>query len=274
MASFYGEIKELEESGLFFTDTHAHVHFKDFEGIEFVGASKKNAVRRIITVGISLQDSINAMEYAKNRNGFYSSAGVHPHDAKDFKNRDIDKFESLLDNDKVVAVGEIGLDFFRNISEKSLQEKVFLTFLDMASYKNKPIIIHNREASEDIIKNVDKIYKNSNPPKGIIHCFNGDKNLLKWALDKGFFISFAGPVTYKKNNELRDTLNYVPLDRILIETDCPYLTPEPFRGKLNDPSYVVYTAYTLSKFLKTKMQKLAEQLEKNLLTLFGKMEVF
>lgn len=214
------------------------------------------------------------MEYAKNINGFYSSIGVHPHDAKNFKNSDIDKFESLLDNEKIVAVGEIGLDFFRNISEKSLQEKVFLTFLDMACYKEKPIIIHNREASEDIIKNVDKIYKNSNTLKGIIHCFNGDKNLLKWALDKGFFISFAGPVTYKKNNQLRDTLNYVPLDRIFIETDCPYLTPEPFRGKVNEPSYVVYTAYTLSKFLKIKMQKLAEQLEKNLLKLFGKMEVF
>ena len=235
---------------------------------------RKNAVRRVITVGIDLQDSVNAVEYAEGRVGFYASVGVHPHDAKDFKNSELDKFESLLDNKKVIAVGEIGLDFFRNISEKSLQEKVFLVFLDMASYKKKPIIIHNREASEDIVKNVDKIYKDSGAPNGIIHCFNGDKSLLKWALDKGFFISFAGPVTYKKSIDLRDTLNYVPLDRIFIETDCPYLTPEPYRGKLNDPSYVVYTAYTLSKCLNIEMQQLAKQLEINLCTLFGRLEAF
>lgn len=274
MTAFYDEIESLKSDGLFFTDTHAHVHFRDFKDDSFLDSCRKNGVRRVIAVGIDLKDSKNALEYVRDKKGFYCSVGVHPHDSKDFKTSDIEKFETLLDNEKVVAVGEVGLDFYRNISEKPVQENVFLTFLDMASYKKKPLIIHNRDASGDLMKTVDKVYKHSHSSIGIIHCFNGDKGLLKWALDKGFFISFAGPLTYKKSDELRDAVNFTPVDRIFVETDCPYLTPEPFRGRLNDPSYVVYTAYTLTKLLNISIQRLAEQLEKNLFTLFGGMEAF
>jgi len=178
------------------------------------------------------------------------------------------EFTTFVNDKKMVAIGEIGLDFFRNFSPVDLQVKVFEKMLEFARLYKKPIVIHNRDASIKVAEVIDGILE-ADEKIGIIHCFNGDKKFLKWALDKGFYISYAGTVTFKKENDLRDTLSYVPMDRIFIETDCPYLTPSPKRGKINEPAYVAFTGYTVAKAKKVSVVQLMEQLEKNFTSLFG-----
>jgi TatD DNase family protein len=271
--NFLSEINRLKEHGLFFTDTHAHVHFDDLKNGHFLEDCITNSVKRIITIGIDLKDSKSALNFALKHKGIYAACGVHPHDSENFSVAQIEDFENLLKNEKVIAVGEIGLDYFRNLSPKDKQISTLLTFTDIALYHKKPIVIHNRDASKDIINILHNIIKD-NFYGGIIHCFSGDKTLLKWALDRGFYISYAGPLTYSKADDLRDTVKYVPIDRVFIETDCPYLTPIPFRGVKNDPSFVIYTAYTLSKLTNTKIDILAEKLENNFKQLFGSLDNF
>jgi len=268
---FINEVEKLKETGLFFTDTHAHVHFDTFKEMDFVQKCIKNSVRRVVTVGIDLEDSKSAISLANKINGVYATCGVHPHDAEKFSLQTLSQFEELIEDKNVIAVGEIGLDYFRNYSDRKIQKDVFLTFLDIALFHKKPIIIHNRDATDDLIDILDSSLKNEFYG-GIIHCFSGDKKLLRFALNKGFYISYAGTLTYNKAEELRDTVNFVPVDRLLIETDAPFLTPMPFRGKVNDPSYVIYTAYTLSKLKKIELTHLLEKLEKNFINLFGNLK--
>lgn len=268
---FINEIEELKEAGLFFTDTHAHVHFDTFKDLKFVEKCKQNAVKRIVTVGIDLEDSKSAICLSNKISGVYATCGVHPHDAEKFSLQLLGQFEELIKDKNVIAVGEIGLDYYRNYSDQKIQKDVFLTFLDIALFHKKPIIIHNRDATDDLIDILESALK-TNFYGGIIHCFSGDKKLLRFALNKGFYISYAGTLTYNKANELRDTVNFVPVDRLLIETDAPFLTPMPFRGKVNDPSYLIYTAYTISKLKNISVTDLSKQLENNFIKLFGNLK--
>lgn len=178
------------------------------------------------------------------------------------------EFEAMLRSDKVIALGEIGLDFYRNHSPQERQEDVFAILLDLAVAEEKPVIIHNRDATSRCMDVMDPII-GSRERNGIIHCFNGDKDFLRWALDNGFYISYAGPVTYKKSDDLRETLKYVPAERLFIETDCPYLAPMPYRGKTNEPARTVFTAETVCAEKGLSLQELAHRLEENFRTLFG-----
>lgn len=268
--NFLEEINALSKEGIFFTDTHAHIHFDShFDDVDsLLVQARENGVNRVVTVGIDYEDSVKALALAKQYDNVFATVGVHPHDAKNFSINTISNFESMLTDKKVIAVGEIGLDYYRNHSPKDIQKEVFLTFLNMAISNNKPVVLHNRDASTDCISVMDTVdFKLDNP--GIVHCFNGDREILKWALDKGFMISYAGPVTYSKADGLRDTVRYVPLDRLLIETDCPYLTPSPYRGRTNEPGYVAFTAYAISRIKEISVLQLAEQLERNFDDLFG-----
>jgi len=264
--NYLAEIRKLEPC---FTDTHAHVHFKGMaDNIEnILNNCKEHRVKRFCTVGIELEDSRKALEMAKKYENIYAVLGVHPHDSADFKYETLSEFEKMLSHEKAIAVGEIGLDFYRNHSPKETQEQVFNTFLDLAITKELPVVIHNRDATENTIAILNNMVK-SRDRNGIIHCFNGDMNMLKWALDNNFYLSFAGPVTYKKSDELRESLKYVPLDRLFIETDCPYLSPMPYRGKENEPAYVIYTAKTVAEIKGVSLKELADQLEINFKTLF------
>ena len=261
---FLNEIKALKDEGIFFTDSHAHIHFaKSEKEIEtFVKNAADNNVKRLITVGIDYNDSVKALNTARKFENVFSSVGVHPHDSKNFSYTQIGDFEKLIKDENVIAIGEIGLDYYRNHSPKQVQHDVFAIFLDMAVANDLPVIIHNRDATEDCISIMNNI-EFKRPVPGIIHCFNGNKNMFKWALDKGFLISYAGPVTYSKAEDLRATVKYVPLDGLLIETDCPYLSPLPFRGKQNEPKNVIFTANTIAKLKDVSLRKLALQLEKN-----------
>jgi TatD DNase family protein len=269
-AEYLEYMKRLsEDDSLFFTDTHAHIHFKPLidEIDDILNKCESNKVKRIVTVGIDFDDSKNAVALAEKYEQIFAVAGIHPHDSGDFEMKNLCALEDMLSNKKVLAVGEIGLDYFRNHSPVPRQKEVFATLLDLAVATEKPVVIHNRDATDDCVDILNSIV-NARENNGIIHCFNGDKNMLKWALDNGFYLSFAGPLTYSKAEELRDAIQYVPLDRLFVETDCPYLAPIPFRGKQNDPSLVVFTAKFAADILKVELSEFCDRLEKNFKELF------
>lgn len=267
---FLSELEEAGRSGATFTDSHAHIHFSPLkdELEEVLQRASDNYVNRIVTIGIDLKDSIAAKNISEKSDKIFFAAGVHPHDSEGFSISQIAQFEELIKHPKNIAIGEIGLDYYRNHSPHDVQKDVFLTFLDMAVAFEKPVVIHNRDASKDCIDVMNSVVKGRDK-NGIIHCYNGDMDVMRWALDNGFYISYAGPVTYSKSEELRDTLRYVPLDRLFIETDCPYLTPMPYRGKTNEPSLVVYTAKEICENKGVNLSELAVQLEHNYTQLFG-----
>ncbi len=256
---------------LSFTDTHAHIHFEtDFAEINnIIKNAKENNINRLITVGISVKDSIRALEIANKFENVYSSVGIHPQDCGDYTNDDYNKLFELCKNKKVIAIGEIGLDYFREYVEKDRQKEVFRNMLKLSLEVKKPVIIHNREANRDCLDIMDKYLGGGKANGGIFHCFSGGKDVIKWAIDNNFYISYAGQVTYKSASDLKDTLKYVPKDRLLIETDSPYLAPVPKRGKKNEPSYCIYTAEFISKEINISIEKLSEVTESNFNTLFG-----
>ncbi|ADD69124.1 hydrolase, TatD family [Denitrovibrio acetiphilus DSM 12809] len=267
---FLASLKEAVEAGARFTDTHCHIHFSPLAD-ELDDVSERAAergVHRMVTVGIDLKDSEQALLTSRKSEKIFFTAGVHPHDAEEFNICQLGRFEEILSDPKAVAVGEIGLDYYRNHSAHDRQREVFATFLDMAVGLNKPVVIHNRESDKDCVDVMSAVVR-GRERNGVIHCFSGDRGLQKWALDNGFYISYAGPVTYNSSDHLRDTVQYVPLDRLLIETDCPYLSPEPYRGRTNEPAHVVYTAKQICDIIDVNLYDFAVQLEKNYTQLFG-----
>lgn len=267
---FLTELKEAVENGARFTDSHAHIHMKpineDIDGLLL--RAEENGVHRIVTVGTDLKDSYAARDVSRKYENVYHTVGVHPHDASEFTLQQMTDFEEMLKDPKAVAVGEIGLDYYYNHSPQERQKEVFAMFLDLAVANHKPVVIHNRDSDKDSIDVLASVVK-GRENNGIIHCFSGDRGLQKWALDNGFYISYAGPVTFNKSEDLRETVKYVPLDRLFVETDCPYLSPEPFRGKTNEPANVVYTLYQICEIFDANLYDVGIQLENNYKQLFG-----
>lgn len=252
----------------FWTDTHAHIHDDDYGRSvdEFISLAEEKNVRRIITIGIDYDNSIKALETARQYDNIYAAVGMHPEYADKYvKERDYELFYSLASNKKVAAVGETGLDFYyeENPDENS-QNILFEDMTDIAGRLNKPLVIHSRNAAEKTIKILDKVLEKHNNLKGIFHCFDGSMNVLEWIKDKNFYISYAGNVTFKSAENLRQALKNTPLDRLLIETDSPYLAPVPVRGKKNMPANVSYTGEYVAEFLNMPYNILMEQLENNL----------
>jgi TatD DNase family protein len=229
-------------------DTHAHLHFPQFDkDREEIVKECEDKLDAVITVGCDLEDSKKAIKVAESSKNIFASVGIHPHEAKSYGEKDYEKILDLAKSSpKVVALGEMGLDFYRNLSPKEKQYEIFEMQVEAARELNLPIIIHSRNASKETAEFIRTKLKGV---KGVLHCFSGEKELLEAALDEGLFISYAGIVTYPKNNELRETLKYVPSSRLLIETDSPYLSPQPVRGKRNKPTYVAYVAMTIAKEL-------------------------
>ncbi|SMP06115.1 TatD DNase family protein [Desulfurobacterium pacificum] len=230
-------------------DTHAHIHFPQFdEDREQIIRECEEKLDAVVTVGCDLEDSKKAIKVAESSKNVYASVGIHPHEAKNYSEKDYDRLVELIkSSSRVVAVGEAGLDFYRNLSPKNKQYEIFEMQVEIAKQLNLPIIIHTRNAAKEMAAFIKTKMAGC---KGIVHCFSGEKELLEAALDEGLFISYSGIVTYPKNSQLRETLRYVPSSRLLVETDCPYLSPQPVRGKRNKPTYVAYTAMEIAKFLK------------------------
>lgn len=252
----------------FFIDSHTHLDMKEFnlDRNFVIKRAKDVGVKYFLNIGYNFNSSFNSYKFSKEREEFFGAIGFHPHDAKDFNEKFLTKFESMLnDNKKIVAIGEIGLDFYRNLSSKETQIEVFKKQIEFAIEMNMPIIIHERESFSTVLEILKKF---KGKVVGIFHCFNRDYYALKEILNLNFYIGIGGVLTYPKNNLLRETVKKAPIERILLETDAPYLPPQNKRGERNEPSYLIFTAQFLAKIHNITLENLAKITTKNFSELF------
>ena len=250
-----------------FIDTHSHLNFPDFseDYPDVIARAKKAGIVAIINVGADLPTSKRAVELAQKEDLCYATVGIHPTNTNNPKDEDYQKLEELAQKKKVVAVGEIGLDYFHNSIPKEIQKRSFEIQILLAKKLNLPVIIHNRDAHQDVLA----ILEEKEVKKGVMHCFSGDINLAKKVLSLGLHISFTGNLTYKKNEGLRAAAKEIPLKKLLLETDCPYLPPQSRRGIRNEPGFLVYTAEGLAKIKGISLEELGEITTNNARELFG-----
>ena len=254
-------------------DSHCHLYSAEFrKNIDFFfDRAEKAGVKQFIIVGASLPISAKAVELAVrfSKRGVYATAGIHPHDAKSVYKNFPEELGKLLNEKRVVAIGETGLDYYYEHSPKEKQKQVFREHIKLAKEKDLPIILHVRDAMDDALE----ILRDEGPPLGgVFHCYAGGTKYLEVALSFGYYISFSGVITFAKSDELREVARIVPADRILCETDCPYLAPQPFRGKLNEPANVKYVYETIASVRNMSMEELATRVRQNNLTIFPKMQ--
>lgn len=219
-------------------DTHAHLQDRKLRGdIEnILKRAQEAGVEEITCIGYDLPSSQEAVLLAHKYKQIYAAVGVHPHDAKTVTSEVLDKLRALAQDQRVVAIGEIGLDYYRDLSPRDQQKEAFIQQIKLAHEIGKPIVIHDRDANQDTMDTIKKYRAGKNG--GIMHCYSGNLPLAMEAIKEGFYISFAGPLTYKNARKPQEVVVKIPMDRLLVETDCPYLTPEPLRGKLNEPANV------------------------------------
>jgi len=256
-----------------FIDSHCHIDGEAFDADrdEVVKRAKDAGVRAMLVVGTGNPhdgEIAKAIETAEKYENVFASVGVHPHDAKLYDDPAEETLINLAKSEKVIAWGEIGLDFYYDHSPRDVQTNVFVRQIRTAKNLNLPIIIHSRDADDLTVKILTRECSYPNF-KGIMHCFGGTAEMAKDLMEIGFMISFAGNVTFKKAENLRDAARVVPLERLLIETDCPFLTPIPFRGKRNEPMYVAETAKFLADFYGVDLETLANHTTQNFLDFFN-----
>jgi len=247
-------------------DTHCHLDFPDYDSDrrEVIQRARQEGVGCIINIGSSLRGSQEGVKLSKEYDFIYASVGIHPHEADRVDKETIEKIKRLSEELKVVAIGEIGLDYYKGISSPENQRKLFLNLLELARFKFLPVIIHCRQAQADTYE----ILKNNNIRNGVVHCFSGNEDFLKKCLDLGLYVSFTCNLTYKKAENLRSLAKLVPLERLLLETDAPFLSPEGLRGKRNEPGYVKYLAEGLAKIKGVDLEEIARITTDNVRKLF------
>jgi TatD DNase family protein len=251
-------------------DTHAHLTFDELAGqIDAVLARSVEAqVTRWITVGTDKGDNEKVLGLIERYENLWGALGYHPHDAKDVTDADMELLKAQLSGEKIVAVGECGLDYHYMHSPAKIQQRVFRQHLDIAAELQMPVIIHTREAFEDTMVILDEYagkLKNA-----VIHCYGGDKEQTQAVLDRGFYISFTGTVTFKRSEALREVAKMIPLDRLMIETDCPYISPHPVRNiRPNEPALLVHTAQCLADVHEISLEEFAEKITKTSEIFFG-----
>lgn len=251
-----------------FIDSHAHIQLSQFDQDReaVIQRSLSSDVSAILVIGFNLETSLGAVELAEKYNQVYATVGLHPHDATDLTSDVLDTFRDLLSHPKVLALGEIGLDYYRNLSPKAIQKNAFEKQLDLAEDSEMPIIIHNRDAYNDILPILEA---RKGKVQGVLHCFAGDIDLMCRSLDVGFFIGIGGIVTYPNATDVQQVAKEVPIERLLIETDCPWLTPQFRRGKRNEPAYVMEVALKISELRGTTVESIGDNTSKNFDALFG-----
>jgi TatD DNase family protein len=251
------------------TDTHAHLDGAAFDDDreQMIQRAVEQGVTRIVNIGFNRETIQTTMQLVEAYDFIYGAVGWHPQDAKDMLPEDLLWIEQLCLHEKIVAIGEIGLDYYWDTSPKETQHRVFREQIQLARKINKPIIIHNREAHQDILQILKE--EKANEVGGIMHCFSGSWETAKICLDMNFYISFAGPLTYKNAKQPKEVLSQVPLDRLLFETDAPYLTPHPHRGKRNESSYVRLVAEAAAEIHGLSLEEIAQITTNNAICLLG-----
>jgi TatD DNase family protein len=227
-------------------DTHAHLQMPDFldDWAEVVENAERAGIECIVMVGFDIDSSKDALSMAEKNGKLLVSAGIHPHDASSMDDAGLDELRQLAGHPKVVAIGETGLDFYRNLSPRESQVRAFHSQLDVAEEVGLPVVIHSRDAHEDTAGILSERAKHL--VGGVMHCFSGDAQLADQVLEWGFHISVAGPITYPNADGLRSVIKQFPIERIVIETDAPYLAPQSKRGKRNEPAFVRFVAEGLA----------------------------
>jgi TatD DNase family protein len=262
--------RDLSFVGHMLIDTHAHLDDERFA--PDLPAVLERAVAagltRALTIGVDAETSAAAVKLAAEHPILAAVVGIQPNHVAEMKAGDWERILDLVKQPRVVAVGETGLDRYWDRAPFALQEEYFARHLELARQMDKPIVIHCREAEADVVRVLKVDFDRYGPIRGVMHSFTGDATTAKACLDLGLHISFAGMLTFKNNEALRHVAATIPLDRLLVETDSPYLTPMPFRGKRNEPAYVVHTAACLAQVLGISAERLAEQTSVNARNLF------
>ncbi|MCL5991603.1 MAG: TatD family hydrolase, partial [Bacteroidetes bacterium] len=249
-------------------DTHAHLNFEAFKDDidEVIQRAKSGGVEYIIVPGVEPENLNSLLEFAKSREEIYCGMGIHPHNAKGAGIKELKIVEKNSEEKKVVAIGEIGLDYYYDFAEPDEQKKIFREQIKIAKKKNLPVIVHNRQADEDIYNILNE--EQDGNLNGVLHCFSSNVDFLDKAVNLGFNVSFTGNITFKKVN-LDEVLIKAPIERILLETDSPFMTPVPFRGKRNEPSYVKYVAEKIAELKNISIDEVISMTTANAKKLFG-----
>jgi TatD DNase family protein len=250
-------------------DTHAHLHFPDFAAdlADVLTRAREAGVRRMLTIGTDLPTSRAAVDLAAREGDVWAAVGAHPHEAASVDDAALAGLEALAGAPRVVAIGEVGLDFFRNLSPREAQEAAFRRQIDLARRLGKPVLVHCRDAHAETLAILEA--EGARQVGGIMHCFSGDVAVARRCLDLGLLISLAGPVTYPNARALPAVARFVPLDRLVIETDCPYLPPQPYRGQRNEPAHLAVTARRVAELRGEPLEQVAPRLSANAAALFG-----
>ena len=253
--------------GINIIETHIHLDDSAFDSdrSELIKNLKSDGIELLINVGADMPSSRASVKLASENENIYAAIGVHPHDAKNMKDEDFDELRELSENPKVVAIGEIGLDYYYDKSERDIQREIFERQLLLALELNLPIIIHSRDAAMDTL---DIVKKNCKGLRGEMHCFSYSREIMLEYVKLGFFIGLGGVVTFKNSKTLKEVSKEVPIEKILLETDAPYLTPEPFRGKRNEPKFIRYSAQKISELRNMPLDDLILRANENARKLF------
>ena len=252
-------------SSLGLIDSHAHIQSREYAGETemIIKRAREAGVKKIIVVGGAgdMSSNTEAVALAASSPDLYATVGMHPHDAKEVGDDVLQAVRELAAHPKVIAVGETGLDYFYDHSPREVQRKVFVQFIRLAEGTGLPLVVHERDAASEAVE----LLRGEGAGKlcGVIHCFTGDYDAARNYLDLGFYISFSGIITFKNAEPLREVARKVPLDRMFVETDSPYLTPVPYRGKRNEPAHVRWVAETIARVKAIPLEEVAETTTRN-----------
>ena len=252
-------------------DTHAHLNFSAFDDDrnQIIQQAHAAGVRWIINPGADLESSRQAVRLAESYPGIYAAVGVHPHDARTVTRSTLRELRELARHPRVVAIGEIGLDYYRDLSPRDVQRTTFRQQLDLAADLGLPAILHDRDAHEDVLSTLDAWRAGNSAVPCLFHAFSGHVAMAQRVLKMGYYLAIGGPVTFHNAGELRQVAATVPLERLVVETDCPYLTPHPHRGKRNEPAHVTLVVEKVALLRRDSVERVAQQTTQNARALFG-----
>ncbi len=264
--------EETPDKRIHLIDTHAHLDDPDFDAdrAEVIARALASGVIAIVSVGAGLESSRAAISLAEKYPAIYAAVGVHPHEARTMDAKGRAELQALAQHPQVVAIGETGLDYYRDLSPRQSQQQVFEAHLTLADEVGKPVIVHDRQAHDEVMTILRRWAAGRTGGKaGVLHCFSGSLDMAQEAIELGFYISIAGAVTFLNARRLAEKVRRLPLARLLIETDCPYLAPHPYRGKRNEPAHVSLVAEAIARLKDVSPPEVAAITTDNARALFG-----